>query len=223
MLRKKIKNFIAIVYDVFILFKVRNIFLRKSICLVGGHPSIIGKGLGTYIDQHDIVVRFNFPSRSNVYDLGERLDIRFIGATLLDKHDELIKSIHNELVFSTKKNKNKLGGITNVAFSKSFSKSITKLFVLKYGKTLSLDDFEKPPRSGVIFLMSLILLGNYKKISLCGFSFGDEGALSCYGLCESNDVVAYDKDKHSMNHCSVSQEVEILNKISTFEKVKAIK
>lgn len=49
---------------------------NKHIIFVGNAPSLLGEGLGQWIDSHDIVVRFNYcPTRNYSQDTGERTDI----------------------------------------------------------------------------------------------------------------------------------------------------
>tara|TARA_R110000824_G_scaffold374378_1_gene564883 strand:- start:94 stop:813 length:720 start_codon:yes stop_codon:yes gene_type:complete len=40
---------------------------KTTVCLVGKSPNIVGKGLGSLIDSHDIVVRMNTNSRSGEF------------------------------------------------------------------------------------------------------------------------------------------------------------
>ena len=53
----------------------------KTIAVVGNGPGCLGRGLGTEIDAHDLVVRFNnFPGDLHATDYGHRTDIWVRGA-----------------------------------------------------------------------------------------------------------------------------------------------
>jgi hypothetical protein len=52
----------------------------KSVAVVSSSPALLDTGYGPLIDDHDIVIRFNFaPSRGYEDDVGSRTDIRIMG------------------------------------------------------------------------------------------------------------------------------------------------
>src|SRR5690606_12634187 len=81
-------------------------FSGKSVAIVGSGPTTLGKGLGTFIDSHDLVVRINLLDQSNREDdLGLKSHFRFIGCTLNDLHRDYFLAINKDAQFiSTRKN-----------------------------------------------------------------------------------------------------------------------
>ena len=51
----------------------------ESCAVVGSGGHLLGRGLGSEIDRHDAVFRFNFHSLSPAEDLGNRTSVRIVG------------------------------------------------------------------------------------------------------------------------------------------------
>lgn len=64
---------------------------KESVVVVGNGASLLGRGLGTFIDNHDIVVRFNlFKTGGYSSDVGTKTDVWFNNR---DAHSPQVRSM----------------------------------------------------------------------------------------------------------------------------------
>jgi hypothetical protein len=168
------------------------------------------------IDGYDFVVRINLASANfERVDLGSRTDLRFIGATLNSSHDkEFSENIVNEIILTTSKNKMYMQYREEKIFfyHSEMPKQAFKWYACLTGKKSFLK-CRKPPRSGLVFILSILAMSRPKKVTTFGFSI-DPNCSNMKLLSEKGLVVEYDKKLLQRNHCLPEYEVEILNRLA---------
>ncbi len=76
----------------FVFFEaMRRLLAADTIALVGNGPSLRDSGLGSVIDDHDVVIRCNFPALYHFgKDVGTRTDLMFFNETLFNKLEQFV-------------------------------------------------------------------------------------------------------------------------------------
>lgn len=193
---------------------ITTLFANKSVAIVGSSPEIFNKEFGALIDSHDIVIHINLlNTKGKEQYYGTRTDVRFIGATLTEKHKPYLPYVINSpIILTSLKNKQFLDKINVKAF---YFGSSTPNKALKFIDDY-IDDikfFKKkipPPRSG-IFLLSIILrFGNPASISLFGMSKTISNAFEFVSFANFH-TNQYDQTTFSINHCDPKIEIDLLN------------
>lgn len=196
--------------------KIRGIFENKTIAIVGSDPSLLDSGLGSKIDQYEVVIRINLLLTDALEkDLGYKSNYRFIGATMLPKHIKELKNIpNNQAIITTSKNRGMLDslGIRYTPYP-SLTPTIALCLLSEVcGSLESIEKFSRPPRSGIVLLSLILRFGHAKKITIFGFSLKEEGSLLAIGNNEEK-IRKYDASKYVSNHCSPSIEISALHNL----------
>jgi len=201
---------------------LRSLFHGRDVAIVGGSPDLLGQCLGSLIDGHDLVVRLNLLSPvGRERDLGTRTDIRFIGSTLLDKHLPYAPLLTTtKRIITTKKN---WAFMKNLNISCFYYPVETPFFSFNWltdicqGK-LKRIRYNRPPRSGIVFLSMLMKYGAPARITLYGFSMSVENAGQVIDYSGSG-VSTYDLDRYLINHCDPAIEVNLLQQMKRLGKI----
>jgi hypothetical protein len=201
-----------------------SLFKGKSVAIVGGSPDLIGKRLGSIIDDFDVVVRFNLMTPQGLEeDYGNRTDIRFIGCTLLDKHSEFFKKIgSDQYLISTGKNKEFLSGRKKKVFlyHKDLPGQTFRFITKSTGVIVSTSHRKNSPKSGLVLLSLLLRFGQLRTIGTFGFSLKSEDAWSVVDY-QKRGVVEYDPEHILKNHCSPDLEIKTLSELIKRQYIKA--
>jgi hypothetical protein len=195
-----------------ILFK--QIFGGRRIAVVGSAPNIIGKNRGAAIDSYDIVVRFNLMTPSGrENDLGTKTDVRFVGCTLLERHqDSFSKLEKNSILLTSQKNMEFIGKLDRIAmfYDSIYPRGVLQWIMDTYCSALpEQDQLTPPPRSGLVFVSMLLKYGNPAYVRLFGFSAKVDDAMTAINY-KGEGNVKYDPSQYELNHCSPSRELKAL-------------
>ena len=136
----------------------------KTICAVANSTDILNTKLGTFIDSHDIVIRFN-SYKLNTLDTGTKIDIH---VTVWLQEFNIKNPVHIRFVFS--------GGKDNwINFIKTKLDPNKQDYILDSHWPIfdnMIDQSEKIiPTSGFNTLRIIHSLGGYQKFNLIGFTF----------------------------------------------------
>lgn len=198
-------------------------FRRRSVVLVGNSPNLLGQNLGAEIDRFDVVIRLNLTDPSkNSQDLGTRTDVRFVGATMLERHVEAMQHLeHDTFILSSEKNRSffKDQSADCSFYEKKFPKRAFDVLSEQVPALETENKTSKPPRSGIVALAMLISCTNAKSLTLAGFSMEVEGATTSVRFSD-NAVVAYDMAKYTQNHCDPEMEIDVLQALAQLGHIK---
>lgn len=173
-----------------------NFLLDKSICIVGAAPNMKDSCQGSFIDSHDVVVRFNnfHCDKEHVKDVGSKMDIyvsNFVGVE--HKYKEVIEkntkyffcsypdpdssSFSKTKKFKRKSRRIKLQEFKNSEYYKIWESGFlwNDPFLLR-----KLEEEVSKPRTGIIFIDYLLKMCSFKNTHILGFSFIQEQNQSHY-------------------------------------------
>jgi hypothetical protein len=191
-------------------------FSGKKIALIGSSPSLTGQMAGLEIDQYDVCIRVNFPrNRGMESDRGSRTDFIYAGANFeFVPRDWLQESGWQNAILVTSVNNKRYFQDISCAEKKIYLPISFNLKTIKRAsKCLSFDyrQLGGMPRSGVMFVLFLLLYSRKAKITLYGFSTDSVSALST--ISPLSEVMLYDTAKLLNAHCEPHAEIELLKYI----------
>lgn len=77
---------------------INNYFLHNRVIVIGSHPSVLDHKVGHFIDQFDVIVRFNTASyEGHEEHLGSRTDIRFLNRCGLNEQQGIMRKFRESL------------------------------------------------------------------------------------------------------------------------------
>ncbi len=185
----------------------------KTVAVVGNGPSEIGKGKGSEIDSHDIVIRINnYQTEGFEQDYGSKTDIWVRGFGGEDLKDY---TLNNNYLFA---------GITGDYFHIPlfWEFQLERIYRDLYSEILTayispdhyrrlLYEFEGDPTTGLSLIYTLLDLTPRKNVDFYGFScFEDEFA--GYATHYFNDRDENEARQRSSNH-SFNEEAEYMRKL----------
>jgi hypothetical protein len=186
----------------------------KTVAIVGSAPSLLENEWGTEIDNHDVVIRLNLMKPEGKENfMGNRTDIRFIGCTLLEKHEADLKKLENEtIVITTLKNYPYKHLLSERCFfyEKKLPRKAFRFIASKLNDKSLKHRNIKPPRTGFVCLSMLLKLSSAAKISLYGMSRSLDDSMSRI-IYSTGQVNRYDESLMRQNHCEASLEVDVLD------------
>jgi hypothetical protein len=200
-------------------------FNNKTVAVVGGAPNLVNSAYGQVIDACDVIVRINLlNNKGNEYDLGRRTDFRFIGATLLNKHEKYIESnVFGSKIITTRKNTDfmTMHNLRPIYYPPNTPMHTYAVLQKMVSTRLNANFPQKPPKSGLVFVALLLRHAKPKKILLAGFSKCESEA---WGVLRYTDkkIQKYDKEHILRNHCDPSDEIRILNILVSHNLVELI-
>ncbi|WP_432697802.1 glycosyltransferase family 29 protein [Marinobacterium sp. YM272] len=209
------KIYFFIIYFYFLL-KLILVFRGKRVAVVGGSPNITLRENGNFIDSHDYVIRVNLfsPDCNQHRFYGAKTSFRFIGATMVDKHQECIPRLHGEAarIITTIKNKKFFLGVNNEFLyyprqTPMYSYAIFRIFM---SKGESFPKLEKPPKSGTILLIILGLFGRCRELNAFGFSLDEKDAWEAMNYLDNNKY-EYDSNYIYEKHCNPEVDINVLS------------
>jgi hypothetical protein len=186
----------------------------KTVALLGNSPNLLLKDQGKYIDEHDIVIRFN-DARTEGHEAqtGKKTNVRFFGANMRDRHLEFLKTLPEESILITPyENLEKLDKINLDVTGLRFSvhRGSLRLMDTLLDTSLCLSK-QKSPRSGLALLayLSLPQVG-VEKLSIFGMErvYRDKGAEHYFGDGRVMEKLLENYDKW---HMSLPEEIELFN------------
>ena len=197
--------------------RFRALFENKTVAVVGNGPSLAGRELGGAIDHHDIVVRINLVRpKGREGDIGRRTDVRFIGATMLNRHVPYVDSLSlDEIILTTGKNRlfmERLGRRCRF-YPPRIPMRAFRLLQEKYGERIKIASADRPPRSGFVFLSLLLSFSGASKITLYGFSLKEKEFMKAFDYAGSG-IVSYEREKFENNHCDPAIEASVLRQLA---------
>jgi hypothetical protein len=75
----------------------------RSVAIVGSSPRLLEAEHGGLIDSHDVVIRFNDARIAGLdRHAGRRTDIRFVGCTIKERHEDFFSSLEEDSIIVTK-------------------------------------------------------------------------------------------------------------------------
>jgi hypothetical protein len=171
----------------------------KSVAIVGNGPSEIGKGKGTEIDSHDIVIRFNnYKTIGFEKDYGSKTDIWIKCSSNDIKHNIRDKNIQLIVYEPDYKRHRIIDGYLDAMFAENISMDYFNFEdhgVLR--KKLNIF-----PSTGLVAINKIISKCNVKKLDLYGFSFLQEiqdGYATHYFNDRSKEEAIKRSSHHSFN------------------------
>lgn len=213
--KKILKPLLILSNLVLLRYHFKQIFFDKEISVVGNAPTTMGRGYGADIDRSQIVVRFNLLNPfGREEDLGGRTDVRFVGCTLRESHSIYFLNAEPMTTYiSTRKNKEFLNKIEREAYFyhqdlPRYSFILLRLFF----PDINIINQNRPPRTGLVFLILLLSLCQPKKVSVYGFSKSDDDVMKRIRY-RSHGVASYDSANYSNYHCDPLYELEILARL----------
>ena len=82
---------------------LRSELSNRSVAIVGSSPRLLEAEHGALIDSHDVVIRFNDSRMAGLArHAGCRTDIRFVGCTIKDRHEEFFSDLQEDSIVITK-------------------------------------------------------------------------------------------------------------------------
>jgi hypothetical protein len=195
------------------------------VAIIGNSPKLVGRKLGGVIDRNDIVVRLNLVTpEGREGDIGSRTDVRFIGATMLDRHVRYVSGIpDSEVIVTTKKNSNFMRRMERRCIYYPARTPIHALSIFKkvFGGYINLNAATKPPRTGVVLLSLIIRYGCAVKINLYGFSLEETEVSQAIDFASAG-VRTYEPYGFRDNHCDPSLEIDLLRQLKGLGAVSIV-
>lgn len=135
----------------------------KRVAVVSSSPTLLNSGYGELIDQHDIVIRFNFsPTRGYEYDVGSRTDIRIMGRNwIFWEGDEVVIHRYNQKRYVSK-DLPLMAHIKNNATNRMYA--FSKQFIMKSRLLFC----KRVPSSGAMGVALALRL--FQNVSIFGFT-----------------------------------------------------
>ncbi|MEN9790673.1 MAG: hypothetical protein RLZZ63_331 [Gemmatimonadota bacterium] len=194
----------------------RRTFRNKRLCVVGSAPSLEQHQWGRVIDGYDIVIRFNMATvKGREHAVGSRTDIRFIGLTLRQKWLTYFADVPpHDALWTFDKNARYLRSIQRafVAIPTELHRHALPLFQRRYPGVYVAAVPTKPPRTGLVFLLLLLLYGKPREVVLYGFSLDEREAYDAsYRAKETKSTSAEDRVQA---HCDPRDEIAVLKRLS---------
>ena len=190
-------------------------FHGKRVCLVGNAAAIEGLSLGHAIDDCDIVIRFNVALiAEREKTVGTRTDIRFVGVTLHEGWRSPFAEVPaSDPLWTFDKNSAYLRSIRRafLAVPTEWHHAALPLFLRRYPEVYMEPLPLRPPRSGVAFLLLLLLYGRPREVVLHGFSQHTDQAYEA--MYRARDKRQEDVERLAQAHCDPSVEIVILQKL----------
>ena len=153
----------------FSLINFKRFIKGKRIVLVANSTDLLKHKNGKFIDDHDIVIRFNSYKINKVFT-GQKTTIH---ASVYLQYVNLDKFVPIRFIISNK--------ISNWYKSVSELVKFKQSFILKYNHhndISGISNDKRPSTSGLVMLKLLKRLGGYKEINLIGFNFYEGGEKS---------------------------------------------
>jgi hypothetical protein len=198
------KNFID-------LFYFKRFISDKKIVLVANSSKLIGARNGSYIDSHDIVVRFN-SFKINPIDTGSKTSIHasiYLNDINLDKYVPIrfILSLNKDKWLSTIKNiDNKNQGL----FLKC--NHHRDIFLNKKHDTIV--------TTGFSFILLLMRIGGFKELTLFGFDFYENGVESIYRTEDGMNLGVSKVHNYNEEKIFVTNNFELIDKENCIYSLK---
>lgn len=199
--------------------KMAQAFYGKRVAIVGNSPGLIGSSMGAEIDAHDIVVRINGRSRIDApEDLGTKLDVVFLGATIEKESDFDKLDVYKDMgcvAISTTKNRRAIEQI-HIADAIFYPALLPRFLSRHMAQQLAVKIGGKrfrPPRSGFICLSAIHSYGQAAQISLYGMS--DSLDKSQMRITPTGEVTHYDPQQYQSLHCDPAIELALMRGLAT--------
>lgn len=194
----------------------RRAFRHKRVCLVGNAAALQHQELGPIIDGFDIVVRFNVATvTERERSVGSRTDIRFIGLTLREKWQPFFADLPtHDVLWTFEKNSAYLHTVqrAHVAIPTELQGLALPLFTRRFPTVYPAPLPAKPPRTGLVFLLLLLMYGRPREVVLYGFSQDEREAYEAsYRVSHTRST---DADSHAYAHCDPRVEIAVMNRLS---------
>ena len=160
----------------------------------------------------------------NPEDMGTRTDLRFVGATMLERHTEALKqTTDNCLVVSTDKNLELFSklGIASFLYDRRLPRRAFQLLSENAAAYQPQAADRRAPRSGIVALALSMACSSPRQITLAGFSTRLEEASMTLNF-KDNSAVRYEATAYEKNHCSPEVELMALHALASGGDIKIL-
>ena len=174
-----------------------NLYTNKKVAIVGPAATMVGSGLGEYIDSFDTVIRLNrsIPVNPELKDdIGTKVDVLYHTLAKLSKKTSIVEHMSIDayeranlkaLVVSMVLNNHRLADL-RVYYDNNFKDDVERIptrtindFIIELKRKMG-DTPKNGPNTGLIAIEH-VLTYPVKKLFLCGFDFYDTYYYDGYG------------------------------------------